>query len=69
MPEATPAPSDDDDRKDARTVRFNIPPVEAVEKAIVTSAFSEGKDNLVTELKVKSVERDISPDYESDEEL
>lgn len=45
-PEATPAPSDDDDRKYARMVRFTLPPTEAVEKAIATSAFNEGKITL-----------------------
>lgn len=68
-PEATPASSDDDDRTDPRTARFSIPPIEAVEKAVVTSAFNYGKDNLVAEQKMKDVGRDMSPDYGSDDTL
>lgn len=36
VPEATPATSDEEDRRNSRTVRFLIPPSEAVEQALVS---------------------------------
>lgn len=44
VPEATPASSDEEERKDTRTVRFMIPPCEEVEKALVSSVSNEEKE-------------------------
>lgn len=43
--ESTPASSDEEGRKDTRTVRFLIPPSEEVEKALAASTSIEGKNN------------------------
>lgn len=67
--EATPASSDEDGRQEARQVRFNLPPVEAVEKAIVATASNEETNKLMAETRIKEAERDVPPDYESDGEL
>lgn len=42
---------------------------EAVEKAIVVSASNVENDRLMAETRIKDAERDVSPDYESDDEL
>lgn len=61
--EAAPAPSDEDDRKKARWIRFNLPSLEAVGNAIFASATNEENDNLMAETRIKEAERDTSPDY------
>lgn len=55
VPEATPASSDEDDTKEARKVRFNLPPVGAAEKAIVASAFNKEKDHLVASATCRTI--------------
>lgn len=67
--EATEASSDEDDRTQARQVRFNLPPVEAVEKAIVASASSMEDNTRLAEDRSQLAQRDVSPNYESDDEL
>lgn len=63
VPQATPTSSDEDERKDARTVRFLIPPSENVEEAPISSVSTEGKNNHKVEQEVKENERANSPGF------
>lgn len=71
VPDSTPASSDEEDRKNARTVRlrFLIPPSEDVEKAFISSASIEAKNDHNVYPTVKENERADSPDDESDDDL
>lgn len=69
-PEATPAISDEKGRTNTRTVRFLIPPNEAAEQALLSSASTKEKTNHhEVEVEVKENEKGDPPGDESDDDM